>query len=226
MNKREMLQKIRTKKLGILLYDARLANRRTVEECATAMYVTPEEYMAYERGQYSPSLPALEALAYFLDIPLEHFWGKESLSNKPVPLTDENSRRLRALRDRYIGAHLRQKRNEKNLSLSEAAEQTGFSQELIKRYELGQDTIPLPQLEVLAEILGLRIEDLFDQHGPIGRWREQAEAARELAELPPHLQQFVLKPVNRPYIELAIRLNDLSVEKLRSIAEGLLEITY
>jgi transcriptional regulator with XRE-family HTH domain len=226
MNKREMLQKVRTKKLGILMYDARLANRRTVEECATAMYVTPEEYTAFEKGQSSPSLPALEALAYFLNIPLEHFWGKESLSNKPVPLTDENSRRLRALRDRYIGAHLRQKRNEKNLSLSEAAEQTGFSQDLIKRYELGQDTIPLPQLEVLAEILGLRIEDLFDQHGPIGRWREQAEAARELSELPPHLQQFVLKPVNRPYIELAMRLNDLSVEKLRSIAEGLLEITY
>jgi hypothetical protein len=32
--------------------------------------------------------------------------------------------------------------------------------------------------------------------------------------------------VNLPYIHLAIRLSDLSVEKLRSVAEGLLEITY
>jgi transcriptional regulator with XRE-family HTH domain len=226
MNKQEMLQKIRAKKLGILIYDARLANRRTIEECATVMYVTPEEYQAFENGQASPSLPALEALAYFMDIPLEHFWGKVALSNKPMPLTDENSHRLRALRDRFIGAHLRQKRNEKNLSLGEVASQTGFSEETIKRYELGQVTIPLPKLELLAEGLGLRVEELFDQHGPIGRWRDQAEAARELAEMPPHLQQFVLKPVNRPYIELAMRLNDLSVEKLRSIAEGLLEITY
>jgi transcriptional regulator with XRE-family HTH domain len=226
MNKQEMLQKIRSKKLGILIYDARLANRRTIEECATAMYVSPEEYQAFENGQAAPSLPALEALAYFLNIPLEHFWGKEALSNKPVPLTDENSRRLRALRDRFIGAHLRQKRNEKHLALSEVAAATGFSEEMIKRYELGQETIPLPQLEILTECLGLRVEELFDQHGPIGRWRDQAEAARELADMPPHIQEFVLKPVNRPYIELAMRLNDLSVEKLRSIAEGLLEITY
>jgi transcriptional regulator with XRE-family HTH domain len=226
MNKQAMIFKIRSKKLGILIYDARLASRRTIEECAAAMYVTPEEYQAFESGQASPSLPALEALAYFLDIPLEHFWGHQALSNKPVPLTDENSRRLRALRDRYIGAHLRQKRNEKNLSLGDVSEQTGLAEEQIKRYELGQESVPLPQLELLADAVGLRMEELFDQHGPIGRWRAQEEAARELADLPPHLQEFVLKPVNRPYIELAIRLNELNVEKLRSIAEGLLEITY
>jgi transcriptional regulator with XRE-family HTH domain len=226
MNKQEMLVKIRSKKLGILIYDARLANRRTIEECAAAMYATPEEYQAFESGQSSPSLPALEALAYFLDIPLEHFWGHEAISNKPVPLTDENSRRLRTLRNRFIGAHLRQKRDEQGLSLGEIAEQTGFSEEQIKRFELGQDAISLLVLEILSDKIGLRVEELFDQHGPVGRWRSSQEAARELAEMPPHLQSFVLKPVNRPYIELAMRLNDLSVEKLRSIAEGLLEITY
>jgi transcriptional regulator with XRE-family HTH domain len=226
MNKQEMLIKIRSKKLGILIFDARLASRRTVEECAAAMYVTPEEFQAFESGQISPSLPALEALAYFLDIPLEHFWGHEAISNKPIPLTDENSQRLRALRNRYIGAHLRQKRNERNLTQSELAECSGISEEKIKRYELGQEPIPLPQLEIMADNLNLRVEDLFDQHGPVGRWRANQEATRELAEMPPHLQAFVLKPVNYPYIELAMRLNDLSVEKLRSIAEGLLEITY
>jgi hypothetical protein len=45
-------------------------------------------------------------------------------------------------------------------------------------------------------------------------------------DLPAPLQDFVCKPVNRPYVELALKLSELSVERLRAIAEGLLEITY
>lgn len=226
MKKQEILIKIRTKKLGLLMYDARMACRKTVEECAATMDVKPDEYQAFESGLGSPSLPALEALAYFLDIPLEHFWGHEARSNKLAPLTDENSKRLRSLRNRFIGAYLRQKRSEKNLSVHELAEQSGLAEEYIQHYETGRIAIPLPQLEVLADILVFRVEDLFDQHGPVGQWRAAQEATRELDDMPSHLKAFVLKPINRPYIELAMRLNDLSVEKLRSIAEGLLEITY
>jgi hypothetical protein len=43
--------------------------------------------------------------------------------------------------------------------------------------------------------------------------------------MPVDLQTFVSKPINRPYLELAQRLSEMSVDKLRSVAEGLLEIT-
>jgi hypothetical protein len=36
----------------------------------------------------------------------------------------------------------------------------------------------------------------------------------------------MVKPVNEPYIALAKKLSELPANKLRSIAEGLLEITY
>jgi len=39
------------------------------------------------------------------------------------------------------------------------------------------------------------------------------------------LLAFVLKPINLPYLELAKRLSEMSVDKLRDVAEGLLEIT-
>jgi hypothetical protein len=39
------------------------------------------------------------------------------------------------------------------------------------------------------------------------------------------LQSFVSQPINRPYIELAQRLSEMPTAKLRTIAEGLLEIT-
>jgi len=39
------------------------------------------------------------------------------------------------------------------------------------------------------------------------------------------LQEFILKPVNQPYLELAQKLSQMSVDKMRDVAEGLLDIT-
>ncbi len=59
----------------------------------------------------------------------------------------------------------------------------------------------------------------------MGNWRRQQRATQHIERLPPDLQEFISKPVNRPYLELAQRLSEMSVEKLRAVAEGLLEIT-
>ena len=67
---------LRTKKLGVLIRDARLAARRSPEECARAMGVTRGMLRAYEEGRRAPALPEVESLAYFLNLPMEHFWGK------------------------------------------------------------------------------------------------------------------------------------------------------
>lgn len=68
---------LRAKALGVLIRDARLAKRLSVKECAQALHIKPATFRAYEEGRKSPSLPELEILAYFLDLPLEHFWEKE-----------------------------------------------------------------------------------------------------------------------------------------------------
>ena len=49
---------------------------------------------------------------------------------------------------------------------------------------------------------------------------------QKFLELPPEIQLFASKPVNLPYLELAMRLSELNAEKLRAVAEVLLEITY
>jgi len=43
--------------------------------------------------------------------------------------------------------------------------------------------------------------------------------------MPLELQEFILKPVNQPYLELAQKLSQMSVDKMRDVAEGLLDIT-
>jgi transcriptional regulator with XRE-family HTH domain len=220
-----MLMQIRMKKLAILIGDARRVSRRSAEECAGVMGVSTEEFQSIERGKTAPSLPQLEALAYYLDVPVEHFWSNKVLTDKKA-LDPTTNLTLRRLRDRYLGTRLRQLRTEASLTPQALAEKTSLPAETIEQYESGRVSIPLPDLENLVRALNTRIEDVFDQSGPIGDWRTKNENVRSFLDLAARYQQFISKPVNLPYLDLAIRLSDLSVERLRAIAEGILEITY
>jgi transcriptional regulator with XRE-family HTH domain len=218
--------KIRAKKLGVLMYDARLASRRTPEDCAKAMGVSLDVYQEYESGEKSPSLPELEVLAYYYNIPLDHFWGNESLSEKAGLEEPPKFDQIIPIRHRMIGALLRQARSTANMSLKELSLKTEIPENAIISYELGEEPIPAPELDILIAGCGSHLDQFIDKSGPVGLWRTQQQSIQKFQELPTELQEFVCKPVNRPYVELALRLSELSVERLRAIAEGLLEITY
>jgi transcriptional regulator with XRE-family HTH domain len=124
-----------------------------------------------------------------------------------------------------IGALLRQERMNASLSMKSVAEQTGISASRLKRYELGELPIPLPELEVILKVLGGRVETFFDQGGPVGLWMTQQKAIQQFLDMPVELRNFVCQPVNRPYLDLARKLSEMSTGKLRSVAEDLLDIT-
>ncbi len=216
---------LRTKKLGVLIRDARQAARRSPEECARAMGVSKGVFRSYEEGKRAPSLPELELLAFNLKLPIEHFWSKASLSGEQSLTEPVDLPRLVELRQRMIGALLRQERNNASLSLKALSQETGIPGGRIKAYELGERPIPLPELEALISSLTSRIENFFDQSGPIGQWITDEKSMRQFLELPEDLQAFVCQPVNRPYLDLARKLSGMSNDQLRSVAEGLLDIT-
>lgn len=217
---------IRTKKLGVLIRDARLAARRNVQECAQAIGVRPGLFRAYEEGSRAPSLPELESLVYFLDLPLDHFWSREIRSTNSSRSQNLDLPKLLAIRQRKVGALLRQERMNASISIRNLAQSTGIAGSRIKAYELGERSIPLPELEVLISTLGGRIETFFDRSGPIGQWMMSEDTVKQFLEMPVELRQFVSLPVNRPYLELAMKLSNMSRDKLRSVAEDLLDITY
>jgi len=216
---------IRSKKLGVLIRDARTTARRSIKECAEAVGLKTGMFRAYEEGRKSPSLPELEALVYYLDLPIDHFWSKETKSNTPLPIETLDLSKLVAVRQRKIGALLRQERTNASISIRNLAHETGITGARIKAYELGERPIPLPELEVLVTALGGRVESFFDRNGPIGQWMTSEEAIQNFLELPEELREFASKPVNRPYLELAMKLSSMSKDKLRSVAEDLLDIT-
>jgi transcriptional regulator with XRE-family HTH domain len=171
-------------------------------------------------------MPELELLALFLNIPIEHFWGKQALSRVLVPGVLQDRERMVQLRNQVIGTNLRLSRNNAGLAYQEITARTGIPEEKIRQYEMGEAPVSVPDLESIAWALDIPIEHFYDQHGPIGKWREQQGTYQMFLELPPEIQQFVSRPVNRPYLEVAMRLSELSADKLRAVAEVLLEITY
>jgi transcriptional regulator with XRE-family HTH domain len=171
-------------------------------------------------------LPELEALVYYLDLPIDHFWGKSVKSENVSPHQKLDLPKLLGVRQRKIGALLRQARMNASISIRNLASETGIASSRIKAYELGERPIPLPELEILVRTLGGRIETFFDRNGPIGQWMISEEAIQHFVEMPAELREFVALPVNRPYLELAMKLSNMSRDKLRSVAEDLLDITY
>jgi transcriptional regulator with XRE-family HTH domain len=100
---------IRTKKLGVLLRDARLASRKTLQECAEAVGVSKGVFKSYEEGRRSPSLPELEVLVYYLKLSINHFWGHEAISDDASPTAPLDLPRLLLLRQRMIAAYPRKR---------------------------------------------------------------------------------------------------------------------
>jgi transcriptional regulator with XRE-family HTH domain len=217
---------IRTKKLGVLLRDARLASRKTLQECAEAVGVSKGVFKSYEEGRHSPSLPELEVLVYFLKLPIHHFWGNEAISDDASPTAPLDLPRLLLLRQRMIGALLRQEREKANMSVRALAHETGISGARLKAFEMGERPIPVPDLEILLGVLNSRVEELFDKSGPVGQWMTEQRAILDFLKLPSDLRTFASQPVNIPYLELARKLSNLSTDRLRSVAEGLLDITF
>jgi len=216
---------IRSKKLGLLIRDARTAARRSMKECSQALGITHGTLKAYEEGRKAPSLPELEALGYYLELPINHFWSNASISDAPERLDDIDLASLTALRQRMIGALLRQQRLDTSISMKAVAKQVGIPISRLKAYELGQRPVPLPELEAILTVLGGHIETFYDQGSPIGQWMTQQNAIRQFLDMPAELQSFVCQAVNRPYLDLARKLSTMSTDKLRSVAENLLDIT-
>ncbi len=216
---------LRNRIIGVLLQDARVRANRTKRECATALGVTARTITAYEEGRKSISLPELELLALFLDVPVRHFWSQEAglLSAQELPEAED----VLELRNRIVGALLRQARLEADKTQSELARLAGIPRSRLASYEYGERPIALVELEALAGVLDRPMDYFLDEgSGAAEKGQSLREMNQAFLDLPKELREFVTRPINRSYLELAMRLAEMPAGALRGIAEGLLEITY
>jgi transcriptional regulator with XRE-family HTH domain len=216
---------LRDRIIGVLLKDARSKAGRTKQECADLLGVSPSTITAMEQGQSQISLPELEVLSYFLGVPISHFLDPDPrlLPDEELPPVEE----LLQLRHRILGVLLRQARTEARMSQQDLAEVLGCSDSSISDYEHGRRPIPVAELEILGQALKRRMDYFLETNdGPIGEWQREQAISGAVLELPEDMQEFVSRPINQSYLELAMKLAQMPAGALRRIAEGLLEITY
>ncbi len=215
-------QLLRNKILGVIVRDARLAAGKSQGDCSAFLGMPSSRLSDIERGERSISLPELEAFAYLVDVPVEHFLGDQMLEDtreKQLPMDE-----LLTLRKRIVGALLRTARLALGKTQHECSRRLRVPVSRISAYEQGQTAVPLTELEVLAEFLQTPLETFLDhEHNPI---HQRMRQTRALEHLPEDVQAFVIDPLNTDYLQTSIRLSKMPAGELRGIAESLLEITY
>jgi transcriptional regulator with XRE-family HTH domain len=214
---------LRAKMLGAMLRKARTAAHLSLSEAAERIGTTKGILSSYEHGRRVISLPELELLAYQLDIPLEHFTA--TAIPDVVDEAEFDPEAVVSLRQRMIGAMIRKRRMEAGVSLKALGESVGLSSRRLSSYERGDKPIPLTELEVIVEILGQSVDDYIDTEGPVGEWVITKQAFQQFMHFPPEFREFLSKPGNQAYLQLAKQMSEISVEKLRLLAETLLDLT-
>lgn len=209
--------------LGNLIRDARLNASQSHHDCAMALGISEDDYKQAETGEYPITLPNLEVLSLFLNVPMGYFWGTDQLFKaKPV-----NYEGMIDLRNRVIGAMLRQSRLQARETTATFAEILDISEEHMQAYEAGSKAIPYLQLEELCRHLDVSINHFVDdQHGPLRRHEAERRLQKIFDGLDIEMQTFLANPTNVSYLETAKTLSEMDVQRLRQVAESLLEITF
>lgn len=209
--------------LGNLIRDARLNAGQRHRDCAKALGISEDDYKQIETGEHPVSLPYLEALSLFLNVPMGYFWGTDQLFKAKTV----NYEGMIDLRNRVIGAMLRQSRLQARETTAIFAEILEVSEEEIQAYEAGSSAIPYLQLEQLCRHLDLSINHFVeDQHGPLRRHEADQRLQKIFDGLDIEMQTFLANPTNVSYLETAKTLSEMDVQRLRQVAESLLEITF
>ena len=213
-------QSVRRKIIGVLIRAAREKSHRTTAQVAHRLGVTPARVRQYESGAREISLPELELLALYLEIPLSFFLNEESRIEEEAtfPPTQEEIR----ARKGALGIRIKQARLAAGKSKEECAEVIECKPGTIGRYERGLGDIPITSLERLADFLNVNLFYFIEE----ARSRDSSGVLdlEKLARLPKEVRGFVLDSANLPYLRMAVKFSDLPTDKLKELGEILLVV--
>lgn len=215
---------LRGRILGVLIRDARDAAGLSIDTCAAQVGVLPETLSQWEYGEALPSLPQIELLAYCLNIPISHFWGTETLLEQ-AERHEIDASEYTLLRGRLIGGLLRVAREQANMTPEQLAAEVGIPGSHITAYELGEYPIPMPVLTSLAHACRVSLSYFLEDGNRVGVFLALREDLKRFSDMPEATRRFVTAPVNQSYLDLAMRLERMSTDELRGIAEAILNIT-
>jgi transcriptional regulator with XRE-family HTH domain len=229
MTRKKSALDVRSKMIGVLLRGTRLNAGRSLKECAVVLGRSPHTVSQYEFGRKGISLPELELLARYFEVPVNYFWEEESaVSTRADDLPAAEN--LIPLRQKIIGVLLRQARTGAGKTQKECARALGVSADTISKYEHGKSPVPFPQLELLSSLLDVPLSEFLDPGLPTSRVTIPGRGADLLSpedawtSLPSELQGFIRTPDSLPYLQAALNLYALPRDPLKRLAKAMLAV--
>lgn len=127
-----------------------------VDECASILQISTEQYHAFEQGEFHLSLPELELLAVFLGIPAEVIFHQGNNEEHPlINLSVEKRSQFTSLANKYISSKLLFLIEGDNWNLETISEQTQLPLAVINAYIAGETPIPYDHLQSLCQLLSV-----------------------------------------------------------------------
>lgn len=214
---------IRASILGVLIKDARIHAGRSIAESAQALGLASEEFEQIEKGEAFPDMPFLEALAMYLHVPFEQFWGEQTLGGYPVGDFEE----LIAKRRGSIGNQIKTLRENAGKSVEDLAKAMKIETEELVQIESGETSVSISMAEKIARALSISVKELQEDasDNALHLHEQEQKLLRQIREMPEEMRAFVVKPINQPYLAMAMKLSHMEVNRMRDFAEDILEIT-
>ena len=214
----EEARSLRGRILGVLIRKWRIQAERSPSECAEFMRAAPQMIEAWEYGDSVPSWPQLELLSLY-------FNGRAA-NARDGAVTRDNEAQIEylLLRRRLIGALLRAARESVGWSIDELSARSSLEAEIIKRFELGEEMIPVSDLAALAQSLKRDLAYFTAlPPAPPGSLATD-ETAEPTAETHNDMRQFAKQSENRAFIKLAMAFKHIEQDDLHRIADALFAI--
>lgn len=213
-----------TKNISQGLKLAREARGKTIKECSLLIGISSSRLRGYEAGKYSPSLPELESLSYFYNVPLGAIFNPELLPQYFNQPDEVQLKHLLKIRKQFIATRLLINREKSGKSYKEISRETGISTSRIKRYEKGESDIPFDDLLKIAEAVDLKFDEVFDKESPIGLWQEEHKSISKFKNLPEDVRDFALSSENQPFIAFTKKVKSIGIENLIKLSDSIQQI--
>jgi transcriptional regulator with XRE-family HTH domain len=198
---------------------ARESSGRRTKDLAEFLGISSAAIAAIESGEKEPTLPQLEAIAFFLRTPVHTLLGITAPQRLTTP--PANFDEILRLRGYIIGARIKQARLKRCESLAQCANTIGVTAATLQMWEIGRRQPGIVELETLLAHFELTWDDMLDLGiGPLGELQMLQIQQTQFEALPADVRAFVCDPGSQAVLQLAVRLRSLSTEELRTIADA------
>jgi transcriptional regulator with XRE-family HTH domain len=211
--------------IGSQIHRARVEAGRSTRELAKLAGIPSRRLAALEAGEAEPALGELEALAHILNVPIDDLM-RDNVIDDDAPRKQPDFKMMAVLRQRIIGARLKQSRLDKGESLTDTAEALGLTRAQLHSIEMGRRPLPVSRMLKLIKHYNITVDQLLDLGiGPVGEKQLRVMQHMRFDVLPDDVKAFVTRPASLPYLQAAMHLSQLPKEQVSSAARVLSAIS-